>query len=284
MSQGATQSADRLQTAEFDRLASFIHRVAGIKMPPSKHAMVEGRIRRRVAATGAAGFAAYVERVFAEGEGGEEIVNLIDAVTTNKTDFFREPQHFQTLTEQVLPALDTRRPAKIWSAACSTGAEPYTLAMVVDDYILAQRPKSWQMPAPTILATDLCTTVLETARLGIYPEAMIEPVPREMRSRYFLRGKGAHAETVRVVPALRRSVSFGQMNLMMPSYPVDADFDIIFCRNVLIYFDRDTQHAVLQRLCERLKPGGVLAVGHSEAVHNLNLPLTPIGHTIFRKM
>jgi chemotaxis protein methyltransferase CheR len=284
MSQTAGAINDTLHPRDFQRLAAFIQRVAGIKMPPSKHSMVEGRIRRRVSATGAAGFAAYCDRVFAEGEQGDEIVNLIDAVTTNKTDFFREPQHFHTLTNEVLPSLDTvRRPLKIWSAACSTGAEPYTLAMVLSDYMLAQQSRSWPMPAPSILATDLCTTVLRTARLGIYPESMIAPVPADMRRRYLLRGKARQAEMVRVVPALRAMVRFGQMNLMMPSYPVDADFDIIFCRNVLIYFDRETQHAVLRRLCDRLVAGGVLAVGHSEAVHNFDLPITPIGHTIFRK-
>ncbi len=284
MSQTARAAADTLHPRDFERLAAFIQSVAGIKMPPSKHAMVEGRIRRRVSATGAQGFAAYCDRVFAEGEQGDEIVNLIDAVTTNKTDFFRENQHFHTLTEQVLPSLDTaRRPLKIWSAACSTGAEPYTLAMVLSDYMLSQRSRSQTMPAPAILATDLCTTVLHTARLGIYPESMIDPVPQEMRKRYVLRGKASRAGMVRIAPALRAMVRFGQLNLMMQSYPVDADFDIIFCRNVLIYFDRQTQHAVLRRLCDRLLQGGVLAVGHSEAVHNFELPLAPIGHTIFRK-
>jgi len=284
MRQSAGTGADSLHPRDFQRLAAFIQRVAGIKMPPSKHAMVEGRIRRRVAATGAPGFAAYCDRVFTEGEQGEEIVNLIDAVTTNKTDFFREPQHFQTLTEKILPSFDTaRRPLKIWSAACSTGAEPYSLAMVVNDYMLAQQSRSKKMPAPDILATDLCTTVLRTARLGIYPESMVAPVPSEMRRRYLLRGKAAHAGMVRIVPELRAMVRFGQMNLMLQNYPVDREFDIIFCRNVLIYFDRETQRAVVRRMCERLVPAGVLAVGHSEAVHDFDLPLAAIGHTIFRK-
>jgi chemotaxis protein methyltransferase CheR len=278
-------TGDGLQRADFERLAIFIHRIAGIKMPSSKHSMVEGRLRRRVAATGSASFAEYCQRVFSEGENGDEIVNLIDAVTTNKTDFFREPQHFDILNTQVLPGLaNGRRPIKIWSAACSIGAEPYTLAMVVSEY----RQVAWPAPAacapPFILATDLCTTVLETARRGIYPEAMIEPVPFAMRQHYILRGKGSQQGMVRIAPQLRAMVRFGQLNLMADSYKVDADFDIIFCRNVLIYFDRATQQAVLRRLCDRLAPSGVLAVGHSEAVQNLDLPLKPIGHTIFRKV
>jgi len=154
---------------------------------------------------------------------------------------------------------------------------------VLSDYMQEQRARSRPMPPPSILATDLCTTVLRTARLGIYPHSMIDPVPQEMRKRYLLRSKDRQSDKVRIVPALRALVRFGQMNLMLPSYPVDADFDIIFCRNVLIYFDRETQLAVLRRLCDRLLPGGTLAVGHSEAVQSFDLPLTPIGHTIFRK-
>jgi chemotaxis protein methyltransferase CheR len=274
-------AAEGLQAADFERLAAFIHRVAGIKLPTSKHSMVEGRLRRRVSATGAASFAEYCERLFSESDSGDEIVNLIDAVTTNKTDFFREPQHFETLTAQVLPRLETaRRPIKIWSAACSIGAEPYTLAMVISEY----RQAAAALAPPFIVATDLCTTVLQTARLGIYPASFIEPVPPLLRQRYFRRGKGAQEGMVRVAPQLRAMVRFGQLNLMAETYKVDADFDIVFCRNVLIYFDRPTQRAVLRRLCDRLVPGGVLAVGHSEAVHNLDLPLKAIGHTIFRKV
>jgi chemotaxis protein methyltransferase CheR len=277
--------AGSLSAAQFERLAAYIHRVAGIKMPPSKHSMVEGRLRRRVAATGAASFAAYCDAVFEAGEAGEEMVNLIDAITTNKTDFFREPDHFKILAEKVLPSLDTARaPLKIWSAACSTGAEPYTLAMVVSDYMQAQRAKFLPMPPPHILATDLCTTVLKTARMGIYPESMIDPVPPDMRRRYVLRGKRRQAGKCRIVPELRAMVRFGQLNLMQHSYPVDPDQHIIFCRNVLIYFDRNDQQSVLRRLCDRLRPGGILAVGHSEAVHNLDLPIQAIGHTIFRKV
>jgi chemotaxis protein methyltransferase CheR len=284
MRAGAAPLADQLSTADFQRLGAFIHRIAGIKMPPVKRSMVEGRLRRRVAALGAASFAAYCDEVFAQGEDSDELVNLIDAVTTNKTDFFREPQHFEILAAEVLPRLDTaRRPVKVWSAACSTGAEPYTLAMVLSEFMARQRGNFLPMQAPAILATDLCTTVLETAQRGIYPEAMVAPVPPELRRRYLSRGRARQAGMVRIVPALRAMVRFGRMNLMLPNYPVDADFDIIFCRNVLIYFDRATQIAVLRRLCDRLAVGGVLAVGHAEAVHNLDLPLQAIGHSIFRK-
>jgi chemotaxis protein methyltransferase CheR len=284
MKANAEAGVDSLKKADFERLASFIHRVAGIKMPPSKHSMVEGRLRRRVVATGASGFDEYCNQVFAAGEHSEEIINLVDAVTTNKTDFFREPAHFDILAKIVLPGLDlARRPVKIWSAACSVGAEPYTLAMVVSEYAHAQPARAPASQPPSILGTDLCTAVLETARRGIYPAAMAAPIPIDMRRRYLLRGKGSQAGSVRIVPQLRAMVRFAQLNLMAPNYNADAGFDIIFCRNVLIYFDRAGQKAVLNRLCARLAQGGVLAVGHSEAVHNLDLPLQAIGHTIFRK-
>jgi chemotaxis protein methyltransferase CheR len=277
--------SDTLTQAQFAKLSAFIHRVAGIKMPPSKHAMVEGRLRRRVAATGAGSFAKYCAAVFHGGDDGEEVVNLIDAITTNKTDFFREPQHFDLLTRTILPGMDTaQQPLKVWSSACSIGAEPYTLAIVLSEYRQAQNSRFLPMPPPLITATDLCTTVLRTAREGIYPEDMIAPIPPELRKRYLLRARASADRSVRISPALRAMVQFGQLNLMAPAYPLGRDFDIVFCRNVLIYFDRADQLAVLGKLCGHLRTGGVLALGHSESIHNFDLPLVPIGQTMFRKL
>jgi chemotaxis protein methyltransferase CheR len=273
---------NHLTTADFDRLAAFIHQTTGIKMPPSKRTMVEGRLRRRATATGKDSLSAYCQSVFEGGDDGPEIVHLIDAITTNKTDFFREPDHFQILQQTVLPELAaTKRRAKIWSAACSSGAEPYTLAMVASEFI--QSRQAANMVPPAIVATDLCTTVLATARLGIYPAEMIEPIPPALRQRYLLRARDRKSGLARIVPAMRSMVRFGRLNLMAPNYDVDRDFDVIFCRNVLIYFDRTGQAAVLKRLCDHLRPGGVLAVGHSETLNGLVLPLTSIGHTMFRR-
>jgi chemotaxis protein methyltransferase CheR len=270
-----------LRHGEFVRLAGFIHEVSGIKLPETKRTMLEGRLRRRLAATGARDFSEYCDHVFAGGETGAEVIHLIDAVTTNKTDFFRESEHFRILADKVLPELAAagRRP-KIWSAACSIGAEPYTMAMVISDFI-EQRAR--RMPPPAILATDLSTAVLATAHRGIYPAAMTDPVPKEMRRRYLLRARDRASNEVRIAPQLRALVRFGRLNLMASDYPVDRDFDAIFCRNVLIYFDRPTQAAVLGRLCDHLRPGGVLAVGHSESLNGLDLPLQSIGHSIFRR-
>jgi len=168
---------------------------------------------------------------------------------------------------------------KIWSAACSTGAEPYTLAMVLADLGL-RRPELRAM----ITATDISTEVLRKAVDGIYPEAMLEPVPASLRQRYVLRGKDRSRQLVRVAPELRAMVRFGRLNLMEAPYSVDADQDIIFCRNILIYFDLPTQEAVLQRLVEHLAPGGYLFLGHSETLTSFHLPLHPVEPTVFQRI
>jgi len=273
--------SDRLSPGDFQRLAEFINSYSGIKMPASKRLMLEGRLRRRLRATGIASFADYCDHLF-EGAGLEtEALYLIDAVTTNKTDFFREPTHFDALTRTVLPDLQNRghNSLRIWSAACSIGAEPYTIAMVCADYAETQAPG----PLKTfILATDLSTDVLRAARHGVYPAAMVAPVPPNLRRRY-MRGSASDRAQARVIPELRAMVGFARLNLMDETYPVGDPMQIIFCRNVLIYFDKPTQHAVLDRLCQRLETGGYLFLGHSESVTGFDLPIRAVGGTIFQK-
>ena len=213
-----------------------------------------------------------------------EAVHLIDAVTTNKTDFFREPEHFRILVQKVLPTLLADRHAggqaqvKLWSAACSTGAEAYTLAMVLADWREQRRGLRF-----SILGTDLSTEVLNVAQRAVYPEAMVAVVPPEVRHRYLLRSRDRGRQLVRIVPELRAWAKFARLNLMDPDYPVDRDFDVIFCRNVLIYFDKPTQHAVLQRLCQHLRPGGFLFLGHSESLAGMDLPLRSVANTVLRR-
>jgi len=279
----ADAGLDHLSGRDFGRLAKFIHDYSGIKMPSTKKTMVEGRLRKRVAATGFRNLAEYCRHLFDDDGMAAEAVHLIDVVTTNKTEFFREPDHFRILADTAMPQLLTARRAgphtqiKVWSTASSIGAEPYTLAMVLDD--VSHRFGGFRI---SIVATDLSTRVLETATMAIYPEAMITPVPPEMRKRYLLRSKGARG-LVRVVPELRRMVQFGRLNLMDSSYPIDRDMDVIFCRNMLIYFDKPTQQAVLQRLCGHLRPGGFLFLGHSESLAGFGLPLKAVGNTVFRR-
>jgi chemotaxis protein methyltransferase CheR len=280
----ASGDLDHLSARDFTRLAKFINEYSGIKMPNTKKTMVEGRLRTRVAATGSAHLTDYCRRIFDEGGLATEAVHLIDVVSTNKTDFFREPEHFRLLAEVALPQIVAERCAgpntviKVWSTASSIGAEPYTLAMVLAD--ASDRLGGFRI---SILATDISTRVLSTAAMAIYPEAMIAPVPVDMRKRYLLRSKQPSHHQVRVVPELRKLVQFGRLNLMDPSYPIDRDFDIVFCRNVLIYFDKPTQHLVLARLWAHLRPGGYLFLGHSESLAGSGLPVNPVGPSLFRR-
>ncbi len=274
---------DRLSPQQFRRLASFIEGYSGIRMPPAKKVMIEGRLRRRVGKLGLSSLNAYCDRLFDQGDLENEIIHLIDAVTTNKTEFFREPQHFQFLIDQGLPALAKSGSGpghvlKAWSAACSTGAEPYTLAMILSEFGGTHRGYRY-----SILATDICTEVLGKALLGIYPEEMMAPVPVDLRKRYFLRSRDRAKRDVRVVPDLRAHVRFARLNLMEENYGVDDAMDVIFCRNILIYFDKSTQEQVLQRLCRHLRPGGYLIIGHSEATAGFSLPLRSVAPTVFMR-
>jgi len=242
--------------------------------------MLEGRLRRRMRATQIATLNDYCRYLFEDGGLDAEIIHLIDAVTTNKTEFFREPAHFKFLENQALPALAKRgrRTIKAWSAACSIGAEPYTLAMVLEEHRRRTRGGDY-----SILCTDLSTQVLSLAVAGVFSEAMIAPVEMELRRRYLMRARDARRDQVRIIPQLRSKLAFARLNLMDEAYPVERDMDMIFCRNILIYFDKPTQSAVLQRLCQHLRPGGYLFLGHSESIVGIDLPVVQIANTVFQR-
>ena len=284
LSTGPPKTPDRLGERDFRRLADFIQTYSGIRMPPNKMTLVEGRLRRRVRALGLPNLASYCRHLFEQGGLRDEAVNLIDAVTTNKTDFFREPVHFRVLTDAVLPQLLADRrtgsaaKVKIWSAAASTGAEAYTLAMVFAEF--AQQRSGL---GAAILGTDISTEVLQVAVRAVYPEAAIAPVPMELRRRYLLRSRDASRGLVRIVPELRRWTQFARLNLMQEEYPVDTDYDVIFCRNILIYFEPAVQQAVLLRLCRHLRQGGFLFLGHTESLAGFKLPLQSVASTVFRR-
>lgn len=272
---------DAISPQHFRALASLIHSEAGICLPQSKTTMLEGRLRRRVRATGHANLNAYCAHILSSDVAREEIEALLNAVTTNKTDFFRERNHFDYIVSQILPAYscEGRRTVRCWSAACSNGAEPYTLAMVLDDYAQAHGGLDYE-----ILATDLDSNMLETGIKGIYPAEMVEPVPAAMRRRYVMEPKDRSRREVRISPTLRKKVSFGRLNLMNDHYPIGAPVDVIFCRNVLIYFDKPTQHKVVTRLCEQLRPGGYLLLGHSESIAGFSGQLKSVCNTVFQKV
>lgn len=269
---------DRLSSRNFKRLSAYIFDYSGIKMPPSKITMLEGRLRRRLRATGFNTFDQYCDFLFDRDGLARESIYLIDVVTTNKTDFFREPNHFDYLRDVALPDLQKKgvRRIRAWSSACSIGAEPYTMAMVLEDF-----RQTSAGPDYSILATDLSTEVLDRARRGIFPSEMAEPVPQEMMRRYVMEAKDPSRRVVRIAPHLRTKVGFMRLNLMDPLYKVGEPMHMIFCRNVLIYFDKKTQVQVLTRLCECLLPGGYLFIGHSESITAMDLPVRQIANTVF---
>jgi chemotaxis protein methyltransferase CheR len=271
-----------LSDRHFRSIAELVETEVGIKLPAAKRFMLEGRLQKRVRVLNYSNVNEYVEHLFAGDHFETELIHLIDCVTTNKTDFFREPSHFAFMRDIAVPEILRRRgrstrPLKIWSAACSTGMEAYTIAMVLDDMISSGA--NFQFG---VLGTDISTSVLQLAETGIYTPEMIAPVPAELARRYFLSSKDPAREEVRVIPRLRRTTNFMRMNLMDAAYPVDRDVDIIFCRNVLIYFDKPTQQKVVDHLCTHLRPGGYFIVGHSESmIHNDSIVLRQVRPTIF---
>jgi chemotaxis protein methyltransferase CheR len=277
------QAVTHLTDRHFRLVADLVQDHVGIRLPAGKRSMIEGRLQKRARTLKYSNLSEYVEHLFDEQNFDNELIHLIDSVTTNKTDFFREPSHFDFIRNVAVPDILERRgkgqpQLKIWSAACSTGMEAYTSAIVLDDMIRKGSRFRFR-----ILGTDISTSVLKLARMAIYSRDMIAPVPTEFLQRYFLSSKDKTRAEVRVVPELRAVTYFMRMNLMDPVYPVDRDVDIILCRNVLIYFDKQIQQKVVQRLCSHLRPGGFLMVGHSESmVHSGTTGLKQVQPTIFR--
>lgn len=271
-----------ISSGDYSRLRDLVYREAGIALGPSKKVMLEGRIRRRLKALSLDSYSDYCGYLFSDRGLREELIHFIDVVTTNKTDFFREPRHFEFLTAQLLPERarsgDPRKPLLVWSAGCSTGEEPYTLAMVLSEFELAHPGFSFR-----ILATDVSTMVLEKAERGIYSIDAVRPVPQMLRAKYLMRGREPGSSRVRVVPELRRSIEFRRVNFMESDYEIAEKFDAVFCRNVIIYFDRPTQQSILGKLTQCLLPGGYLFMGHAETLHELDLPVTQVAPALFRR-
>ena len=273
---------ESLSSADFDRLRSLIHAESGIHLNGEKKLMLEIRLRRRLQKLGMSSCTEYCDYIFKTGGRSRELVHLIDAVTTNKTDFFREPEHFEFLASKALPELDARNGAErrclVWSAGCSTGEEPYTLAMVLSEY--AQHHRGFRFG---VLATDISTAVLAKAAPGVYKTADIRPVRDCLRKKYLMRSRDPRSDLVRIVPELRAAVEFQRLNFMDGHLGLAETPEIVFCRNVIIYFDRPTQIRVLGNLTRQLAPGGFFFSGHSESLQNMGLPLVAVGPAIYRK-
>ena len=273
-----------LSNAEYERLRRVIYDECGIKMTPAKKVMLEARLRKRLRSLGLESFSEYCEYLFSREGIENELINMIDVVTTNKTDFFREPSHFDFLTSTAAPALmelygaGMRRNMNIWSAGCSTGEEPYTIAMVLSAFRETHPIFEFQ-----ILGTDISTKVLEKAQKGIYKMDRVDTVPAVMKKKYLLRSKDREKNLVRIAPEVRESVRFRRLNFMAEDFGMRESMDLIFCRNVIIYFDRPTQERLLNRLYDHLIPGGYLFMGHSETLSGLNIPLLSVGHMTYKK-
>lgn len=273
-----------LSQSVFNRLGAFIHTRFGIKMPDSKRVMIESRLRKRLKVLNIKSYAEYCDFLFSDDGLDSELHHFIDVVTTNKTDFFRNPNHFRFLTNKALPQLvksgaGTKRALNVWSSACSQGDEPYTIAIVMSEF--ARNSETFDF---SILATDISKKVLEVAQHGIYPHNHIETIPLDLRRKYLLKSKDKNKDLVRIVPELRKKVTFRHLNLIEKTFRVQRTMDIIFCRNVIIYFDQQTTDDLIKKLCGQLKKGGFLFMGHSELLDCSNLPIVQTAPTIYQKI
>jgi chemotaxis protein methyltransferase CheR len=271
-----------LSDTDFNKLASFIYTNYGIKLPVTKKIMLESRLKPRLRANNIDSYKEYCQFILSGKCGEAEIINMIDLVSTNKTDFYRESAHFDFMKDVVLPEYyenHSEKPFKVWSSASSSGEEAYTIAIVISEFMDGKRPFDFQ-----ILGTDISTRILEKAATAIYPMDRVDVIPLAQKKKYLLRGKDIEKPTVRIVPELRAKTRFKRLNLMDSTYDVPNDFDLIFCRNVLIYFDRETQEKVINKLCNQLKKGGYFFLGHSESISGYDVPLKQIKPTMFQKI
>ena len=260
-----------LSTKEFRLFQKLVQHEAGIFLSDQKRALLAGRLAPRMRMLELPTFTSYYDRVSGD---REELVRMIDSICTNETQFFREPKQFAFLEQQVLPAW-RERPSKrirVWSAGCSTGEEPYSIAMSL----------AWHLPgwAIEILATDISTKALDRAAEGIWPIERAEQIPQHYRRAFMLRGRAAQEAKMAARPELASLIRFARINLSHDSYPVAGQFDLIFCRNVLIYFDAASKRRVIDRLLDRLDPHGYFFLGHSESLHGFER-VRPAGPTVY---
>ena len=274
LSGAATSSGVDLTEAQFRHVGDLVTRIAGIQLPAGKESLVRSRLIKRLRALGIPTMSEYLE-FLSKDSSRAELAEMVDVLTTNKTSFFREIEHFRLLQETILPALAQRGgPIRIWSAGCSTGEEPYTISLVARETIgpAASRVR--------ILATDISARVLRQAKAAEYDADVVEDVPAALRRTHFV--SGPTADTLRVAPATRELVQFARLNLM-GEWPMRGPFDVIFCRNVMIYFDKPTQERLVARYSALLGPGGHLFVGHSESLSGLKHDLTYVQPATYRR-
>ena len=273
-----------MSNAVFRRLSEIVRSASGINLTPVKKVMLTVRLTRRIRALCMDSFEQYARFVESPAGRSEELTHMIDAVSTNKTEFFREAEHFGFLMRAALPELEATvrqlkyRPARIWSAGCASGEEAYTLAMVLSEY--RDISPAFRF---SVVASDISTRVLEEAERGIYDEGCVRPVPDVLRTKYLMKGKGRLRGYYRVVPELRRYVSFRRQNLAERDLGISESHDVIFCRNVVIYMDRTVQETLFHNFYKSMTPGGYLFVGHSETLEGISDMFVRVAPTIYRR-
>lgn len=263
---------------DFARVKGLVYEFAGIDLNESKKNLVYNRLAKRIRFLQHNSFNEYLD--FVEAQGEEEFIHLINAITTNLTFFFRENHHFEYLAETVIPELVQKNASskkiRIWSAGCSTGEEPYSLAIILKETV----PSGWDAK---VIATDLDTNVVNTAKRGVYKIDRLKGVTEDRKKNWFLKGKGSNDGFVKIKPALQSSIEFGQINLMH-DWPIKDQIDVIFCRNVVIYFDKETQARLFDRYANLLSDKGYLFVGHSESLYKVCDRFELLGKTIYQKI
>lgn len=278
------KSIARLEIKDFLMISEYIQQHYGIQLPHTKLKMVEARLHKRLNVLNIPSYKLYFDYVFGEKGRIEEYFYMIDLITTNKTDFFREPSHFDFLSNELLPGLMLKKlanePTRIWSAACSSGEEVYSILVTIEEFILRTN-KKFQYK---ILGSDLSIQVLKKAASAVYPEEKISSLPAHIKKRYFLKSVDKTPIRAKVKPSYLSNVEFKRVNLLKQFDGVDKQFDIIFCRNVLIYFNKETQILVISKLLERLAIGGFLFIGHSESLTQMDFPLKQIQPTVYQKI
>lgn len=269
-----------LSQQAYEYLAQLVYERSRIRLGGDKQALVSGRLGQRLRTLGVRDYGQYC-RLLESPAGEDEIAELIDLISTNHTHFFREPAHFEIMQRQVLPALAARpdaalRPLRVWSAAAASGEEAYSLAIVLAEFARLQPAFTWQVDA-----SDISRRMLECCRRGIYQAGKIELPAAGLLHRYFQKGVGEREGYCRVKPELRRRVGVQHINLFQPRYPLPPGLDVIFCRNVMIYFDAPSRELLVNRLAEQLAPGGYLFVGHSESLIGIRHPLRTVSPSVY---
>lgn len=278
-----------VQPHEFKLFRELIYKNTGIWLRDGKQTMLSARLSKRLRHHGCETLEQYYHHLEHAQDGGREMVELINCITTNKTSFFRESHHFDFMRTRILPHLLLNKGpaqthgARIWSACCSSGEEPYSIAVTLEDFVAAHPVLAAARPPLSVYATDIDTTVLARAERGVYPQDDLSTLSLQQMRSYFLRGKGPMQGQVRAKPVLRQLVQFARLNLMDQQWPVSGVFDLIFFRNALIYFQQPTQEKFLRRMLGFLRPGGFLFLGHAEHVPWLHDVVEPIELTIYRK-